>query len=103
MAQPLIVDLPHRLGKEEAHRRIARGVGRIADHIPGGAEADSHWEGDRLNLRVAAMGQTVTAHIDVMETIVRIEIVLPPALSFFAGPVAAMLRKKGTEMLEDKR
>ncbi|HEX8644308.1 MAG TPA: polyhydroxyalkanoic acid system family protein [Allosphingosinicella sp.] len=103
MANPIVVDLPHRLGKEEAHRRIARGVGRIADHIPGGAEAESSWVGDRLNLRVTAMGQAVTAHIDVMETIVRVEILLPAALSFFAGPVAAMLRKKGTEILEDKR
>ena len=103
MTQPLVVDLPHRLGKEGAHRRIAGGVGRIADHIPGGAQAESSWEGDRLNLRVTAMGQSVTAHIDVMETIVRVEILLPAALSFFAGPVAAMLRKKGTELLEDKR
>lgn len=103
MTQPLIVDLPHTLGKEEAQRRIARGVGRIADHVPGGAEAEHHWEGERLNLKVTAMGQSVTAHIDVMDAIVRVELLLPAALSFFAGPVAAMLRKKGTEMLEDKR
>lgn len=103
MTQPLVVDLPHKLGQEEARRRIARGVGRIADHVPGGAQAEHNWEGDRLNLRVTAMGQSVSAKIDVMDAIVRIEIILPAALSFFAGPVAAMLKKKGTEMLEDKR
>jgi len=103
MTQPLIVDLPHSLGAAEARRRIERGVGRIADHIPGGAEAQTSWEGDRLNLRVTAMGQSVSAHIDIFEAIVRIELLLPAALSFFARPVEAMLRKKGTEMLEDKR
>ena len=102
MSQPLVVDLPHRLGQAEARRRIDRGIGRIADHVPGGAQAEHHWTADRLNLRVTAMGQSVTAHIDVMETIVRVEIVLPAALSFFAKPVEALLRKKGTEMLEDK-
>jgi len=103
MTTPLVVDLPHRLGAEEARRRIERGVGRITDHVPGGAEAEHSWVGDRLNLKVTAMGQSVTAHIDIMEAIVRIELQLPAALSFFARPVEAMLRKKGTEMLEDKR
>ena len=102
MTQPLVVDLPHRLGAEEAQRRIARGIGRLADHVPGGAEVESDWAGNRLNLRVTAMGQAVSAHIDVMETIVRVELLLPAALSFFARPIEAMLRKKGTEMLENK-
>lgn len=102
MTHPLVVDLPHRLGQAEAKRRIDRGIGRIADHVPGGAEAEHDWAGDRLNLRVTAMGQTVSAHIDVLEAVVRVELLLPPALSFFARPVEAMLRRKGTELLEDK-
>jgi len=103
MSQPHVVDIPHRLGQEEARRRIERGVGRIADHVPGGAQAESSWDGDRLNLKVTAMGQAVTARMEVMEAVVRVEIMLPAALSFFAKPIEAMLKKKGTEMLEDKR
>jgi hypothetical protein len=103
MSQPHVVDIPHRLGQEEARRRIERGVGRIADHVPGGAQAESSWEGDRLNLKVTAMGQAVTARMEVMEAIVRVEIMLPAALSFFAKPIEAMLKKKGTELLEDRR
>ncbi|HZF93818.1 MAG TPA: polyhydroxyalkanoic acid system family protein [Allosphingosinicella sp.] len=103
MNQPHVVDIPHRLGQEEARRRIARGVGRIADHVPGGAQAESSWDGDRLNLKVTAMGQAVTARMEVMEAVVRVEIMLPAALSFFAKPIEAMLKKKGTELLEDRR
>ena len=103
MSQPHVVDIPHKLGQQEARRRIERGVGRIADHVPGGAQAESSWEGDRLNLKVTAMGQSVTARIEVLETAVRVEIMLPAALSFFAKPIEAMLKKKGTELLEDRR
>jgi hypothetical protein len=103
MTQPHIVDIPHKLGQQEARRRIERGVGRIADHVPGGAKAESHWEGDRLNLRVEAMGQAVTARMEILEAVVRVELMLPAALSFFAKPIEAMLKKKGTELLEDRR
>ncbi len=102
MAQPLVVDLPHRLGAEEARRRIAGGIGQLRDHIPGGAEVRSQWQEDRLDLEVAAMGQQVDARIDVQESVVRVEFVLPGALGLFARPIAAMLRRKGTELLEDR-
>ena len=103
MAQPVVVELPHRLGAEEARRRIARGIGRLSDQIPGGAEVESSWQGNRLNLRVAAMNQAVSGHIEVLEAIVRVELQLPGALSFFARPIENMLRRKGAAMLEDKR
>lgn len=102
MAQPLVVDLPHRLGAEEAQRRIAGGIDKLRDHLPGGAEVESSWAANRMNLKVRAMNQEVTAHIDVLDAVVRVELLLPAALSFFARPIAAMLRRKGTEMLEDR-
>lgn len=102
MNQPLIVDLPHRLGAQEARRRIERGVGRIGDHLPRGAEAEHAWEGDRLSLRVTAMAQQVTGVIEVREEALRIELMLPAALSFLRPVIEAALRRKGTQMLEDK-
>lgn len=103
MAEKLTVDLPHKLGAAEARRRIERGIGRLSEFVPGGAEVESHWSGERLDLRVTAMGQGVTGSIDVHEEVVRVEIGLPGALSFFAKPVEALLRRKGTELLADKR
>jgi hypothetical protein len=103
MTRPVIVDLPHKLGAVEAKRRIAGGIGRLKDQIPGGAEVRSGWTGDRLDLAVTAMGQEVTATMDVQERIVRVEVVLPGVLSFFGNQVEALLRRRGGELLEDKR
>jgi len=103
MTQPIQVDLPHTLGTQEAKRRIQNGIGRLRDHIPGGAaEVTSGWSGDRMSLRVKAMGQDVSATLDVEEKKVRVEVALPPALSFFSGLIEAGLRRAGPELLEDK-
>lgn len=101
MTQPIQVDLPHSLGKDEARRRIAGNVHRLSEHIPGGAQVESGWSGDQLNLNVQAMGQAVTALIDVEEAKVRLRVVLPGMLGMFAGPIQAMLQKKGNLLLED--
>jgi putative polyhydroxyalkanoate system protein len=103
MTQPIEVDLPHNLGKDEARRRIANNVHKLEEHIPGGAQVQSGWTGDQLNLDVAAMGQAVTATIDVMETKVRMKVVLPPMLGMFSGMIQAALQKKGDVLLEDHR
>jgi hypothetical protein len=103
MTAPIQVDLPHKLGAAEAKRRIDGGIGRLKDFIPGGAEVRSAWTGDRLGLQVSAMGQEVNAQLDVRESHVRVEILLPPALAFFGKAIEAALRRKGTELLEDKR
>jgi hypothetical protein len=102
MTKPMIVDLPHTLGAAEAKRRIGGGIGQLRDHIPGGAEVRSAWEGDRMNLSVQAMGQEVAARIDVLETVVRLEVQLPAFLSFFGNKVEGLIRRHGTELLEDK-
>jgi hypothetical protein len=102
MSNPIMVDLPHKLGAEEARRRIERNAGTLGEHIPGGAQVSSRWTGDRLDLDIDAMGQKVAARIDVQETIVRLTVTLPPALAFFGGMIEPLLRRQGTTMLEDK-
>lgn len=99
---PIAIDLPHSLGAAEARRRIDSGVGNLKDHIPGAAEVRSAWSGDQLGLQIVAMGQEVDARLDVRESVVRVEMLLPPALAFFARPIEAALRHGGTAMLEDK-
>jgi hypothetical protein len=101
MSQPVEVDLPHNLGKDEARRRIANNVHKLQDHIPGGAQVQTGWVGDQLNLDVAAMGQQVTATIDVMDDKARLRVLLPPMLGMFGGLIQAALQKKGNVLLED--
>lgn len=105
MQRPIDVDLPHKLGREEAHRRIATNIHKLKDQIPGGAShIDANWTGDRLDLVIHAMGQAVEALIDVEETKVHCRIQLPGMLALFAAPIEAMLKAKGGDLLlEDKR
>ena len=103
MSQPITVDLPHSLGAEEAKKRMQAGIGKLKDHIPGGgAQVESRWDGDRMYLKVQAMGQEVSGHIDVHPAKVRIELVIPAFLSLFAGKLEGLLRSRGKDMLEDK-
>ena len=104
MERPVEVELPHKLGREEARRRIGNNVHKLRDHIPGGAaQVESRWNGDQLSLDITAMGQTVAALIDVEEAKVRCRVMLPGMLSFFAGPIEAALNAKGRDLLlEDK-
>ena len=99
---PIAVDLPHQLGADEARRRIENGVGTLKDHIPGAAEVRSAWTGDQLGLQIFAMGQEMNARLDVRETVVHLEMLLPPSLAFFARPIEAALSRGGAALLEDK-
>ena len=101
MTQPIDVDLPHNLGKDEARRRIANNIHKLEEHIPGGARVQSGWAGDQLNLDVAAMGQEVAATIDVMESKVHLKVLLPGMLGMFSGLIQAALQSKGHALLED--
>lgn len=103
MTKPITIDLPHQLGIAEAKRRIAGGIGRLEQHVPGGADVRSSWAGNRLDLVVGAMGQEVNCSIDVQERIVRVEMLLPPLLAIFAGKIRDTLARRGGELLEDKR
>ena len=104
MGQPIDVDLPHRLGKDEARRRLSNNIHQLHEHLPGGGNVSSRWEGDTMKLSVAAMGQAVDAELTVHETRVHCHVVLPGLLGMFAKPIEAMLSAKGGDLLlEDKR
>jgi hypothetical protein len=102
MSGPITVDLPHKLGAEEAKRRIAGNMDSLKAHLPAGAQVSSAWHGNYLKLGVAALGQAIEARIDVQERLVRVTVVLPPALAFFGKAIEAGLRRTGPKMLEDR-
>ncbi len=100
MAQPLKVEIPHQLGRAEARRRIESGFANLARQLPGGAAVSTQrWEGDRLTFSVASMGQTLPGTIDVLDTVVTIEIELPGLLGQIAGAFRGRLQKAGQLLL----
>lgn len=99
MADPVIVDIPHKLGRAAARARIAGGVGKIAEIVPGGGHVEQRWEGDTLHFTVAAMGQTVASRLEVLDDKVHAEVDLPPMLALFAAKIREKLAEKGTKLL----
>jgi hypothetical protein len=103
MAQPIDVSVPHKLGREEAKRRIAANIGSLQSHIPGGAAVTSNWVGDRLDLGISALGQTVDASITVEDAQARVHVELAGVLGVLAAPIAAAIKAKAPDLLEDHR
>lgn len=99
---PITIDLPHRLGAVEARRRIETSAGSLGRYLPAGAAVQQHWTDDRLHMNIGVMGQEVRTVLHVREAVVRVELVLPPALAFFGDAIAAGIRKGGAQLLEDK-
>jgi Putative polyhydroxyalkanoic acid system protein (PHA_gran_rgn) len=103
MSEPLVVTIPHRLGKDEALRRIKAGLGRAKTEFAWLLSLDEEvWTGDRLTFRAAAMGQRAQGIIDVYEQGVRLEVTLPWLLARFAHAVQRVIGQKGQLMLEKK-
>ena len=103
MATPVTVNLPHQLGRSEARRRIQTGFAKIVQVLPVSAGSCSErWEGDRLVFSVVAMGQTVSGVIDVLDTVVTMEIELPGVLGLLAGGLKNRLQKAGLLLLTKK-
>lgn len=96
-----VVDIPHDLGREVARQRLRDNVGDIGRHIPGGiAELATNWPTpDQLVIGLTAMGQRLSATIDIEDDVVHISFVLPGMLSFMAGAITAAVRHKGGQLL----
>jgi Putative polyhydroxyalkanoic acid system protein (PHA_gran_rgn) len=103
MSEPLVVTIPHRLGKDEALRRIKDGIGRAKAEFAYLLRIDNDtWEGDRLSFDASALGQHAYGFIDVYEGAVRVEVTLPLLLAKFAAAVQRVIGQKGQLMLEKK-
>lgn len=99
-AEPVKVDIPHKLGREEARSRIAGGMGKLAEMMPGGGTIAQRWDGDTLHFGLTVMGQTVQCRLDVMDDKVHAEMLLPPMLALFAGKVRDKLFSKASALLK---
>ena len=102
MSAPLVVSIPHRLGREEATRRLKTGLTRAASSVPVLKVDEERWEQDRMIFRIRALGQAASGHLDVADDHVRLEVTLPWLLQRFAEAVQIAIRKRGTLLLDKK-
>ena len=103
MSDTVSVIVGHRLGKDEAVRRLKEGFARTHGQLgPAIAVEQETWEGDTLRFRMRALGQTAAATIEVLEDALRIEVSLPWLLAKAARRLLPVLRKEATLLLERK-
>jgi hypothetical protein len=102
MSAPLVVSIPHSLGREEAMRRLKTGLSRATASVPVLSVDEERWEDNRMIFRVSALGQAATGHVDVAEDHVRVEVVLPWLLQRFAEVAQAAIRSRGNLLLTKK-
>jgi Putative polyhydroxyalkanoic acid system protein (PHA_gran_rgn) len=99
MSAPLVVSIPHHLGREEASRRLKAGLTRAAASIPVLQVDEERWEEDRMIFRVRALGQAASGHLDVADDHVRLEVTLPWLLQRFAEVAQAAIKNRGKLLL----
>ena len=99
MSAPLIVSIPHRLGREEATRRLKAGLTRAASSIPVLKVDEERWEDYRMIFRVRALGQAASGHLDVADDHVRLEVTLPWLLQRFAEVAQTAIKNRGNLLL----
>ncbi len=99
MSAPLVVSIPHRLGRDEARRRLQQGLTRAAASVPVLKVDEEKWDGDRMIFRVRALGQAAAGRVDVGDDNVRVEVTLPWLLQRFAEVAQATIKRRGNLLL----
>ena len=103
MSKPLVISIPHRLGKNEAIRRLQSGLGSVRTNFGHVFSVqEESWTGDQLRFRVGALGQFVSGTIDVAEDYVQLEMMLPWPLAQFAEKLSPAIQRQGVLLLDKK-
>lgn len=102
MSEPLVITIAHKLGKDEALRRLKPALGKASSTFPVLKVEEEMWSGDRMDFRVSAMGQLAAGNVQVGEDNVRLEVTLPWLLHKFAQAVKAAVEGRGRILLEKK-
>jgi Putative polyhydroxyalkanoic acid system protein (PHA_gran_rgn) len=104
MSRPLVVLIPHRLGKAEASRRLKAGLADVRQNFSRLLTVQEEvWSDDQLRFRVSAIGQVASGTIDVQDDHVRLEVMLPWLLARLADRIQPAIRASGALMLEKKK
>ena len=102
MSKPLVVSIPHRLGKAEAVRRLKAGLSSAqTDFKHVFTVQEETWVGDSLTFRISALGQAASGIIDVREDHVQMELQLPWLLHQIVEKAQGLIRKRGQLLLEN--
>jgi hypothetical protein len=104
MAEKVTVSIPHKLGKEEAARRIKKGFAAAREKGGGMMNfANETWTGDQVAFDVSVLKQNAAGTIDVRENEVVIDVALPWLLAKMAEQAKVLIEKQGKYLLLEKK
>ena len=70
MADPVVISIPHRLGRAEARRRLEAGIDQVVAPLGRLVSIERRmWTGDRLDFGMSLAGQTARGLVDVEESL----------------------------------
>ena len=99
----ITISIPHRLGQEEARKRLQAGVAEMrnkySSHIANVAET---WNQNRMEFRMSVMSQTITGRAEVLADAVKLEIDLPWLVATLAEQLRPRIEEEGRRILEQK-
>jgi hypothetical protein len=101
MSAPLVVSIPHTLGRAEALRRLKSGLEGMPQTGLLTLEQQG-WTDNRMNFMVRALGQSVPGSLEVQDDSVRLEVVLPGLLLKLWEPLKTVLLGRAKLLLEKK-
>ena len=99
MSAPLVVSIPHTLGRAEALRRLKSGLEGMPQAGLLTLEQQG-WTDNRMNFMVRALGQSVPGSLEVLDDSVRLEVVLPGLLLKLWEPLKTVLLGRAKLLLE---
>jgi hypothetical protein len=103
MSEVITISIPHKLGKDEALKRLKAGMGSVRTKFGALLKVEEEtWNGDQLAFRVSAIGQTSAGTITAFDNYVLVEVRLPWLLAKIAEKILPVIRKEGQLMLEKK-
>jgi hypothetical protein len=103
MTNPVAASISHRLGKDEAIRRIKGGFGTLRGHLGTFVSVDhEEWTDNVVRFQMRGLGQTAAGTISVLDDSVHIEVTLPWLLARIAERLLPAMKRETALLLERK-
>lgn len=103
MSKPLTVSIPHRLGRDEAVRRLKHGLERAGRDFGQIITIEQQvWNDSTLTFQVRALGQAASGNLQILDNSVLLEVTLPWLLAMLTERFLPTIEQKGRLLLEKK-
>ena len=103
MAKSITLSIPHRLTADEARSRIQSGLAELREkHSANLGNVQENWNGNHMEFRLTAVGQTISGRVDVLADAVKVDVDLPWLVAMMAEKFRPRIEAEARKMLESK-